>query len=93
MLYSMKLFLVTNVLHAEAGPKVESVYVIAAEGEDEALSKARAKAKSELLEQRVRPLVFDQAGTALVWMGAAQTGEAKHLSGEAKKDSGMRDGR
>jgi len=89
----MKLFLVTNVLNSEAGPTVESVYVVAAEGEDEALAKARAKAKAELLEQRVRPLVFDHEGAALVWMGAPQTGEARHLSGRAKKDSGMRDGR
>jgi hypothetical protein len=89
----MKLFLVTNVLRSDAGPTVESVYVVAAESEDEARAKARAKAKVELLEQRLRPLVFDAQGTALVWMGAPQTGEVEHRSGRAKKDSGMRDGR
>ncbi len=89
----MKLFLVTNVLHSAAGPVVESVYVIAAGSEDEALAKARHKAAVELREQRVRPLVFDHEGAALVWMGAARSGEAQHLSGSTKKDSGMRDGR
>ncbi len=89
----MKLFLVTNVLASDAGPVVESVYLVAAEGEDEALAKARGKAKVEVLEQRVRPVVFDHQGTALVWMGAAQTGEVQHASGRTAKDSGMRDGR
>ncbi|HGY10529.1 MAG TPA: hypothetical protein ENK37_10860 [Oceanithermus profundus] len=89
----MKLYLVTNVLRSDAGPTVESVYVVAAESEDEALAKAKAKAKSELLEQRLRPLVFDHEGTALVWMGAPQAGEAEYRRGRARKESGMRDGR
>jgi len=89
----MKLYLVTNVLRSGAGPVVESVYVVAAENEEEAGGKARGKAETELLEQRVRSVVFDREGTALVWMGIPQTGEARHLSGRAKKDSGMRDGR
>ncbi|ADR36150.1 hypothetical protein [Oceanithermus profundus] len=89
----MKLYLVTNVLRSGAGPVVESVYVVAAENEEEARGKARGKARTELLEQRVRSVVFDHEGTALVWMGAPQTGEAEHRSGRTKKESGMRDGR
>ncbi|WP_457629856.1 hypothetical protein [Oceanithermus sp.] len=89
----MKLFLVTNVLRPEKGPEVESVYVIAAEGEEEALAKARNKAGAGLAGQRVRPLVFDHEGAALVWMGAPQTGEVQYMEGKTKRDSGMRDGR
>ena len=89
----MKLFLVTNQLASDAGPVIESVYVIAAESEEEALAKAAAKARVELVEQRVRPLVFDHDGAALVWMGAPQTGEVQYMEGKTKRDSGMRDGR
>ncbi len=89
----MKLFLVTNVLDSDAGLRVEAVYAVAAESEEEALEKARAKAKVAPVEQRVRPLVFDHQGTALVWMGAPQTGEVQHMEGQAPKSSGMRDGR
>ena len=89
----MKLFLATNVLDSDAGLRVEAVYVVAAENEEEALEKARAKAKMALVEQRVRPLVFDHQGTALVWMGVPQTGEVQHMEGRTPKSSGMRDGR
>jgi len=89
----MKLFLVTNQLASDAGPVIESVYVIAAESEEEALAKAAAKARVELVGQRVRPLVFDHDGAALVWMGAPQTGEVQYMEGKTKRDSGMRDGR
>lgn len=89
----MKLFLVTNQLASDAGPVIESVYVIAAESEEEALAKAAAKARVELVGQRVRPLVFDHDGAALVWMGAPQTGEVQYMEGRTKRDSGMRDGR
>jgi len=89
----MKLYLVTNVLRSGVGPVVESVYVVAAENEEEARGKVRGKARAELLEQRVRSVVFDHEGAALVWMGAPQTGEVEYRTGRAKKDSGMRDGR
>ena len=89
----MKLYLVTNVLRSDAGPTVETVYVVVAEGEDEALAKAKTKAETELLEQRLRPLVFDHEGAALVWMGAPQAGEAEYKRGRTHKESGMRDGR
>jgi len=89
----MKLFLVTNQLESDAGLIVESVYAVAAAAEDEALAKAAAKAKTKLLRQWARPLVFDHEGTALVWMGSPQTGEEQQLEGKIKRDSGMRDGR
>ena len=89
----MKLFLVTNQLQSDAGMVVESVYAVAAENEEEALAKAAAKAEVEVLEQRVRPLVFDHEGVALVWMGAPQTGDVQYMEGKAWRDSGMRDGR
>jgi len=89
----MKLFLVTNQLESDAGLIVESIYAVAAASEEEALSKAAAKAKTKVLHQRVRPLVFDHQGTALVWMGSPQTGEVQQLEGKTKRDSGMRDGR
>jgi len=89
----MKLFLVTNQLESDAGLIVESVYLVAADEEGEALAKARAKAKTKVLNQRARPLVFDHQGVALVWMGSPQTGEERRLEGKTKRDSGMRDGR
>ncbi|WP_457636871.1 hypothetical protein [Oceanithermus sp.] len=89
----MKLFLVSNELNSKTGIVIESVYVVAADSEEEALSKAAAKAAVELRRQRVRPLVFDHEGLALVWMGAPQTGEVQQMEGKTKRDSGMRDGR
>jgi len=89
----MKLFLVTNQLESDAGLIVESVYAVAAGSEEEALEKAAAKAKTKLLRQWSRPLVFDHEGTALVWMGSPQTGEEERMEGRTKRDSGMRDGR
>jgi len=89
----MKLFLVTNQIKSDAGLVVESVYVVAASDTDGALAKAAGKAKTQVLDQRVRPLVFDHDGTALVWIGSSETGEVQHIEGKTKRDSGMRDGR
>jgi len=63
--------------------------LFAAEGEEEALKKVRARGGEAVLHQRVRPLRFESDGTALVWMGLLQ-GEVERAEGRAKRQSGMR---
>ena len=85
----MKLYLVTNELEAEGPGRVEAVYLVAAESEEEALTKARARGGGSLLAQRVKPLAFEPDGTALVWMGLL-SGEASRSEGRTRRSSGMR---
>ena len=85
----MKLFLVTNELSAEGPGRVEAVYLVAAENEEEALEKARVRGGAAVLSQRVRPLRFEPDGTTLVWMGLL-SGEVERAAGKARKQSGMR---
>ncbi len=85
----MKLYLVTNELEVEGPGRVEAVYLVAAESEEEALKKARARGGEAVVAQRVRPLKLEADGTALVWMGLL-TGEAQHAGGKTQKSSGMR---
>ncbi len=85
----MKLFLVTNELSAEGPGRVEAVYLVAAESEEEALKKARARGGEAVRSQRVRPLRFEPDGTTLVWMGLLG-GEVERAEGRTKKSSGMR---
>ncbi len=85
----MKLFLVTNEIRAEGPGRAEAVYLVAAEGEEEARAKARARGGDAVIAQRVRPLAFEPDGTALVWMGLL-SGEVEQREGRVKKSSGMR---
>jgi len=85
----VKLFLVTNELAAEGPGRVEAVYLVAAESEEEALQKARARGGAAVLRQRVRPLRFEPDGTTLVWMGLL-SGEVERAEGKTKRSSGMR---
>ncbi len=85
----MKLYLVTNELEVEGPGRVEAVYLVAAESEEEALEKARARGGEAVVAQRVRPLKLEPDGTALVWMGLL-TGEVQHAGGRTQKSSGMR---
>jgi hypothetical protein len=85
----MKLFLVTNELAAEGPGRVEAVYLVAAESEDEAMAKARARGGDAVLGQRVRALAFEPDGTALVWMGLLG-GEVEQKEGKVRRSSGMR---
>ena len=85
----MKLYLVTNELFAEGPGRLEAVYLVAADSEEEALKKARARGGEAVRSQRVRPLRFEPDGTALVWMGLLGS-EVERAEGKAKKSSGMR---
>ena len=85
----MKLFLVTNELEAEGPGRVEAVYLVAAESEEEALKKARDRGGAALLRQRVRPLRFESDGTALIWMGLSR-GAEERARGKVRRSSGMR---
>jgi len=85
----VKLFLVTNELSAEGPGRVEAVYLVAAESEEEALRKARARGGEAVVRQRVRPLRFESDGTTLIWMGLL-SGEVERAEGKTKRSSGMR---
>ncbi len=85
----MKLFLVTNELEAEGPGRVEAVYLVAAESEEEALKKARARGGAAVLRQRVRPLRFESDGTAMIWMGLSLGAEERARS-KVRRSSGMR---
>ncbi len=85
----MKLYLVTNELESQGAGRFEAVYVVAAESEEEALAKAKARGGDGILAQRVRALAFEHDGTVLVWMGLLE-GRTTQAKGQTTKSSGMR---